>query len=144
MEYPVKKMYDTQQEKLESEGYEVFAPEFFEEALLNFMACLGKLYQVVYQKGNRKEIMVTYVEGFRGILSVGIALQCQEDISQPNLPKSHQDFKAQLFATYERAVALKYVLKDHSFYALFSSYLGIGHILGINFDDINYVYESEK
>lgn len=144
MKYPVKKMYDTQQERLKQEGYEVFAPEFFEEALLNFMSCLGDLYQAVYQKANRKDVMLIYVKGFRAVLNVGISLQCQEDISQPTLAKSNLFFRDQLFKTYECALSLRYALKDHSFYAMFSSYLGLGQILNLNFDDVHYVYENER
>lgn len=144
MLYPVKKFSMSQKEKLVSEGREIFAPEFFEEALLSFLESLGELSKTVRNGGNRKEIMLAYVNGFRYALNVGIALQCQEDISQPNLPEGHKDMTKQLFDIYEKALTLRYTLKDHTFYALFSSYLGFGHILGFNFDDITYVYENEK
>lgn len=142
--YPVKKMYLTEQKKLESEGREIFAPEFFEEALLNFLSHLGELQQIVAKKGNRKQTMIAYVHGFRSLLGVGIALHCQEDISRPNLPETHKKMSEQFFDIYEHALALRYTLKDHSFYALFSGYLSLGGLLGLNFDDISYVYENER
>jgi len=142
--YPVKKMYLSEKKKLEDEGYAVFSPEFFQEALLNFLSRLGYLYQVTSRQGNRKEIMQAYVAGFKGILGVGVALHAQEDISQPNLTYSDKKISELYLDIYEKALDLKYTLKDYTFYALFSTYLVLGNSLGFNFEDITYVYENEK
>ena len=120
MMYPVKKMYLTEQKKLEEEGYAVFSPEFFQEALLNFLSYLGNLYQVTSRKGNRKEVMQAYVTGFKGILGVGVALHAQEDVSQPNITYSEKKMAELYLDIYEKAIDLKYTLKDYTFYALFS------------------------
>lgn len=144
MMYPVKKMYLTEKKKLEEEGYAVFSQDFFVEALLNFLSQLGLLYRVIKQDGNRKEVMQAYVAGFKGILGVGVALQAKEDISQPNIEHHDKKLETIYFDVYEKALDLKYTLKDHTFYSLFASYLGLGAVLGFNFDDITYVYENEK
>lgn len=144
MMYPVKKLYVSEKEKLEKEGYAVFAPEFFETALLHFMSELGQLFENYYYHTNRKELMISYVHGFRAVLSVGISLHCQEDINKPNIGENKQAINEQFFDVYEKALNLKYVLRDHHFYSMFSSYLVLGNMMGFNFDDITYVYENEK
>ena len=142
--YPVKKYYLTEQKKLEAEGYAVFSNEFFEQALLNFLSSLGQLAQQTTLQANRRSLMMAYVGGFRALLGVGIALQAQEDISQPQISHQNESLTTLYFDIYEKALALRYTLKDHSFYALFASYLALGSYLDINFEDINYVYENEK
>lgn len=142
--YHIAKLYLSEEEKLASKGEEVFSRQFFDKALLNFMSQLGQLYQALSANVNRKELMKAYVTGFKGILAIGVALHCQEDISEPEIgtdrPLSEQVF----FNLYEKCNVLSYTLKDSAFYSLFSSYLALGKMLGLNFDDISYVYYEEE
>lgn len=143
MMLPVKKYYEAEQHQLESNTYEVFSKDFFNSQLLVFLSRVGDVYKGISIKANKKEMMHLYVLGFKAVLGVGIALGAKEDISQPNLKTKSKNKEELLLDVYEKAVDLKYTLKDHTFYSMFSSYLLLGESLGFNFDDISYVYENE-
>lgn len=142
--YHIAKLYQNEEKRLASSGEEIFSRQFFDKALLNFMSQLGMLYQSLSRKANRKELMGAYVNGFKGILTIGVALHCQEDISEPEIGSDRPLSEQVFFELYEKCNVLTYTLKDSAFYSLFSSYLALGKMLGLNFDDISYVYYEEK
>lgn len=142
--YHIAKLYQNEQKELESKGEEIFSRQFFDKALLNFMSELGMLYRKLGQKPNRKELMQAYVTGFKGMLAIGVALHCKEDINEPEIGADRPYGDAVFFDLYEKCNILYYTLKDAQFYSLFSSYLALGKMLGLNFDDIYYVYYEEK
>ena len=135
---PIKKYYD-QEEKISNE---IFSNKIFENRILHFFTCLSNLYEVLERKGNKKELMHAYVLGFRSILGMGIALNAKDDLSYPGIDLISKNVETLLFDIYEKAISLKYTLKDHVFYSMFSSYIVLGDTLGFNFEDVTYVYEN--
>ncbi len=141
--YPLRKLAQNEQEKLEAKGYALFSADFFESALLDFLYELGS-FQHQYRALNRKELMLCYARGFRSLLAVGIALNAKDDINQSQIPDEDRPVNKLCLDLYEQAVTLRYTLKDHGYYSLFATYLQLGNILNINLEDINYVFENEE
>ena len=136
---PIKKYYN----QYNHATNEVFSHKMFENRILSFFTCLSNLYQVIERKGNKKELMQAYVLGFRAILGIGIALNAKDDLNYPGIDNFTKSTETLLFDIYEKAISLKYTLKDHMFYSMFSSYIVLGDTLGFNFEDVTYVYENE-
>ena len=137
---PIKKYYN----QYNHATNEVFSRKMFENRILTFFTCLSNLYQVIERKGNKKELMQAYVLGFRAILGIGIALNAKDDLNYPGIDNITKSIETLLFDIYEKAISLKYTLKDHMFYSMFSSYIILGDTLGFNFEDVTYVYENEN
>ena len=142
--YSIRKLYRYEQEQLASLGHDVFSRTFFDQTMLSFMSRLGDLYVARYKKANRKDLLALYVSGFKAILAIGVSLSCKDDLREPEINEKREDEIRLFYEMYEKSLVLSYTLKDSAFYSLLGTYLNFGQTLGINFDDIMYVYRTQE